>query len=104
MPRARLGSNFTLLFEPVVMILAREMLVATIASCVGTTDKRLWRVINSYVAVAMKRVDLSRLKACGLDETACKRGHRYVTGFIDLDRDDRPVVFATEGKGKQAIE
>ena len=103
-PWARPGSNFTLLFEQVVMILAREMPVATIASFVGTTDKRLWRVINHYVAAAMKRVDLSKLKAFGLDETACKRGHRYVTVFIDLDRDDRPVVFAIEGKGKQTVE
>ena len=58
-PWARPGSNFTLLFEQVVMILAREMPVATVASFVGTTDKRLWRVINHYVAEAMKRVDLS---------------------------------------------
>ena len=86
------------------MILAREMPVATVASFVGTTDKRLWRVINHYVAEAMKRVDLSKLEAFGLDETACKRGQRYVTIFIDMDREDRPVVFATEGKGKQTVQ
>lgn len=103
-PWSRPGSNFTLLFEQVVMTLAREMPVATVASFVGTTDKRLWRIINHYVAEAMKRVDLSRLRAFGLDETACKRGHRYVTIFIDLDREDRPVVFATEGKGKQTVQ
>ena len=86
------------------MILAREMPVATVASFVGTTDKRLWRVINHYVAEAMKRVDLRRLKAFGLDETACNSGQRYVTIFIDLDREDRPVIFATEGKGKQTVQ
>lgn len=103
-PWARPGSSFTLLFEHVVMTLAREMPVATIASFVGTTDKRLWRVINHYVAAAMKNVDLSGLEAFSLDETSCRRGHRYVTIFIDLDREDRPVVFVTEGKGKQTVQ
>ena len=78
--------------------------MATIASFVGTTDKRLWRVINHYVAAAMKNVDLSGLEAFSLDETSCRRGHRYVTIFIDLDREDRPVVFVTEGKGKQTVQ
>lgn len=102
-PWARPGSSFTLLFEQVVMTLAREMPVATIASFVGTTDKRLWRVINHYVAQAMNHIDLSALEAFGLDETACRRGHRYVTIFIDLAREERPVVFATEGKGKETV-
>ena len=51
----------------------------------------------------MKRIDLRRLDAFGLDETACRRGHRYVTVFIDLAREERPVVFATEGKGKETV-
>ena len=37
-PWSRPGSNFTLLFEQVVMTLAREMPVATVASFVGTTN------------------------------------------------------------------
>ena len=32
------------------------------------------------------------------------RGHRYVTVFIDLDRIDKPVVFAVTGKGKQTLD
>ena len=102
-PWARPGSGFTLLFEQVVMTLAREMPVATIARFVGTTDTRLWRVIRHYVAKAMEQIDLGGLEAFGLDETASKRGHRYVSVFIDMDRDTRPVVFAVEGKGKEAV-
>ncbi len=103
-PWARPGSGFTLLFEQVIMTLAREMPVATIAGFVGTTDNRLWRVINHYVTEAMKKIDLRNLEAFGLDETSYKRGHKYVTVFIDLDRDTRPVVFATIGKGKETVE
>jgi transposase len=32
-----------------------------------------------------------------------KRGHNYVTIFIDLDRQSCPVLFATPGKGKETV-
>ena len=47
--------------------------------------------------------DLARLSALGLDETASKRGHNYVTVFIDLDAKQKPVVFVTPGKGKACL-
>ncbi|MGE4487804.1 MAG: transposase [Synergistaceae bacterium] len=38
-----------------------------------------------------------------MDETKSRKGHRYVTVFIDLDQPDKPVVFAVAGKGKQTL-
>lgn len=102
-PWARPGSGFTLLFEQMIMTLAREMPVATIAQYAETTDKRLWRVIQYYVTKAMEKIDLSKLESFGLDDTSSKRKHRYVTVFIDMDREFRPVVFAIEGRGKAAV-
>ena len=67
------------------------------------TDKRLWRIVLHYVKTAMNRLDLSSLKAFGLDETKSRKGHRYITVFIDLDRMEKPVVFAVAGKGKQTL-
>jgi transposase len=100
---AREGSRFTLLFEQAAVILAREMPVLTAARIIGITDHRLWRIIEHYVSEAVARLDLGRLKAIGLDETASKRGHNYVTVFIDLDRKKKPVVFVTPGKGKETV-
>lgn len=102
-PWARPDSGFTLLFEQAVMTLVREMPVATVAKYVGEHDTRLWRVIHYYVSKGLEKLDLGSLEAFGLDETASKRGHKYVTVFIDMDRDTRPVVFATEGKGKETV-
>ena len=42
-----------------------------------------------FEQAAMSRLDLSSLKAFGLDETKSRKGHRYVTVFIDLDRVDK---------------
>lgn len=102
-PWARENSKFTLLFEQALLTLVREMPVKACAKYVGVNDKRIWRVIKHYVSQALMEMDLSALKAIGLDETASKRGHNYVTVFIDMDRNDKPVVFATPGKGKDTV-
>jgi len=102
-PWSRPGSGFTLLFEQVVMSLAREMPVKAVARFVGVTDKRIWRIIRHYVFKAMTRLDLSNVHGIALDETASKRGHNYVTVFLDMDRDTRPVIFAVPGKGKECL-
>jgi len=102
-PWAREGSGFTVLFEQAAMVLVREMPVLAAARIIGITDKRLWRIVEHYVAKALRELDLRRLSAIAFDETAAKRGHSYVTVFIDLDRKTEPVVFATPGKGKATV-
>ena len=102
-PWARKGSGFTLLFEQVLMTLVREMPASAAARIIEITDKRLWRIVEHYVARAVAQFDLSQLKAIGLDETASKRGQNYVTVFIDMERKSEPVLFAVPGKGKETI-
>lgn len=102
-PWAREGSRFTLLFEHAALTLVREMPVLAAARIMEITDQRLWRIVAHYVGEAVGRLDLGSLRALGLDDTAAKRGQSYVTVFIDLDRDDKPVVFVTPGRGKESV-
>jgi len=102
-PWARPGSRFTLLFEQAALVLVREMPVRAAARFMGITDQRLWRIVAHYVGRAVEGLDLSAVRAVGLDETASKRGHNYVTVFIDMDRRDKPVLFVTPGKGKACV-
>ena len=85
-PWARPGSGFTLLFEALVMALAKQMPVAAIGELVGEHDTRLWRIVHFYVEQARARQDLSGLKRLGVDETSFRRGQDYVTLFADVDR------------------
>ena len=84
-PWARPGSGFTLMFEAMVMLLAKDMPVSAIADLTGEHDTRLWRVIRHYVQEAHNHQDWSNLLAVAVDETATRKGHRYATVAVDLD-------------------
>ena len=100
-PWARAGSGFTLLFEALVMTMSRDMPINVIATLFAVTDKRLWRVLDSYTELARSREDYSGVCRIGIDETAARRGHEYVTFFFDLDR--RKLLFGTEGRDNETV-
>lgn len=95
-PWARPDSGFTLLFEALLMAMVTEMPVLSVATIVGEHDGRLWRVLHHYVDKAREAVSMEGVTSIGIDETSARRGHDYITLFMDLDR--RRVLFATEGK------
>jgi transposase len=100
-PWARAGSGFTLLFEALAMTLMTAMPVAAAARLVGEHDTRMWRVLHHWVEQARERADYADVKRLAIDETAAKRGHDYVSLFVDIDR--RRVVFVTEGRGADTV-
>ena len=101
-PWARSGSGFTLLFEALVMTMARDMPVNVIARLLTVNDKRLWRIITAYVDAARSREDFSSVTHLGIDETSIRKGHNYLSFFFDLTR--RKLLFGTEGKDHSTIE
>jgi len=100
-PWARKDSGFTLLFEAFVMMLVKNMPVNAVANLIGIYSDRVWRIIDYYVSQAYNCVDFSDVATIGLDETSNKRGHNYITLFVDLDKSK--VIHATEGKDASTI-
>lgn len=103
-PWARAGSGFTLLFEALVMTMARDLPVKVMGRLFAVTDTRLWRVIRSYVEMARATEDYSDVKRIGMDETFAKRGpknERFVTFFFDLNK--RRLLFGTRGKDNETV-
>ena len=101
-PWARSGSGFTLLFEALIMMLAKAMPVKSIADLVKEHDTRIWRVLHHYVHESRQRADFSALVEVGVDETSSKRGHNYVSVFVDMATPK--VLFVTEGKDASTLE
>jgi transposase len=100
-PWARPGSGFTLLFEALVMELATHMPVKPIGELVGEHDTRIWRIIHYYVDEARAKEDYSSVEQVGIDETSSKRGHNYISVFVDLEQSK--VLYATEGKDASTV-
>ena len=99
--RARPGSGFTLLFEALMMAMFPAMPVNAVARQVDEHDTRLWRIPRHYVGQAHKHADVSQVTRVAIDETAARRGHDYITLFVDIDQ--ARGVFATDGKDAETV-
>lgn len=95
-PWARAGSGFTLLFEAYVLALAKAMPIKNIARLVGEHDTRLWRIVSHYVWRGVEAQDLSDVTRIAADETSARRGHDYISLFVDMAK--RKVVYVADGK------
>ena len=101
-PWARERSDFTLLFEALVMALVKEMPVKAIAELVGEHDTKIWRIVHHYVDLAVEAQDLSGMGRAGIDETSSRRGQNYVSVFADLD--ERRALYVTEGRDQGVVQ
>lgn len=100
-PFARPRASFTFLFESLAMTLCREMPINAVARILGEDDEKLWRMVSHYVNEARDQSDYSEVKKVGVDETSKKKGHNYVSVFVDLD--ERKTLYVTEGKDASTI-
>jgi len=95
-------NGFTLLFEALILMLARQMPFAAVARIVGESPHRVLTICQKYVEIACGLADYSDVRALAIDETSRARGHSYVT--LAADADARRVLFVTEGRDARAIE
>ena len=100
-PWARSGSGFTQLFDAFVIALVREMPVQAVADLLDVGDDRIWRVVTHYVEAARAEEDFSAVTAVGIDETAARRGHAYITLVHDLRA--RRLLFACDGRDQDTV-
>jgi transposase len=101
-PWARPGSGFTLLMEVYTVLLVQNGMTPTEAGrLLRAHDTRIWRILQHYVGKARQEADFSQVRAVGVDETSRRRGHRYVSIFMDLEQPR--VIFATEGKDAATV-
>ena len=100
-PWARPGSGFSQLFEAMIVTLSTHMPANTVARLLGIGDDAVWRILHHYVESARAVEDFSGVTAVGIDETAARRGHDYITLFHDMDA--RRVLFACPGRDQSTV-
>lgn len=101
-PWEGLAHGFILLFEAFLLELARIMSVHQVCKLFGVSDQKLWSLLIKYTHWGREEADYSAVETIGMDETAARRGHDYVTLFVDLD--ERRTLYVTEGKDNEMIE
>jgi transposase len=94
-------SGFTLLFEAFILQLAVHMPVNVVSKITGVSNYKLWNILGKYIDAALEANDYSEITAIGLDETSAKKGHSYISLFVDLNK--RRTIFIAEGKDRSTI-
>ena len=84
-------NGFTLLFEALVLMLARQMPFAAVARIVGEPWHRVYAICAKYIELAVDSADLSDVHAVAIDGTSCRRGHDHLT--LVADTEERKVIF-----------
>jgi transposase len=83
-------------FEAFALTLAREMPVSKTGEILGVTDQKLWRMIFAHVDAAWADLSWEDVVWIGADEMNRRKGHNYLTVFVDLQA--KRVLLAVEGK------
>ena len=83
-------------FEAFALTLMREMPVKKAGEILGETDQKLWRALFAHVDAAWRDLSWENVIWVGADEMNRKKGHNYLTVFVDLQA--KRVLLAVAGK------
>lgn len=100
-PWEGLSKGFTLLFEALLIQLASSMPVHSVSKLVGVHDDKLWDMLYRYIEQTRMKEDFSDIETIGMDETSQRKGHNYITLFVDMQQ--RRTIYVTEGKSAQTL-
>jgi len=100
-PWSGLSNGFTMLFEAIILQLASHMPVHTVGKIIGVSDYKIWAMLERYVEEALANNDYSQLTALGMDETSRRKGHDYITLFVDLLA--KRTIYIAEGNDQHTV-
>ena len=78
------------------------MTISKIGELINENFDRIFRIVTYYVNLAISNANYTQIFSIATDETSCKRGHKYITIVIDLEK--RRVIFVTPGKDHTTID
>lgn len=91
------NSGFTMLFEAFAMaLIEEEPPVNSVAKTVQEYPNRIWTIFRHWIEKGKHNLNLSNVRRIGVDGTSRRKGHLYITQFVDLDTTQ--TIFVCPGK------
>lgn len=101
-PWSGVVDGFTMLFESLLVKMCSSMPVNKVGNIFKIWDRKLWHLLDCYVFKGLAQADHSKVSAIGMDETSIKKGHNYISLFVDLLM--RRTIHISEGKDHKVVE
>lgn len=95
------AAGFTLMFEAFIIELIKLMPVHQVAKLINVYDNKLWKLMQTYVDICRDDENFTEVSVVGVDETSVRKGHDYVSLFVDLIQ--KRTIFVTEGKNSETV-
>lgn len=93
--------SYTRKFERYVLALSKAMTIKDLSALLGVSWDTVKDIQKRYLKRKFSRPDLSKVRYIGIDEFAVRKGHRYMTIVVDLERGE--VLHIGDGKGMDAL-
>lgn len=100
-PFAKPKKRYTLSFEKYVISLMRFATVEHTAKFLGVSWALIKNIHKEYLQSEYQNPDLESLQYVGIDEFSIRKGHEYMTIFINLETGE--IIHAVEGKSMQSV-
>lgn len=100
-PWSGISNGFTLLFEALILQMCKNMPVHQVGKLLKISDNKTWDMLEKYVNKALILQSLAEVDSIGVDETSLKKGHNYISLFVDLA--EKRTLFVTEGKDHSTV-
>lgn len=95
-PWAEKNSGLTIEFQKVLISFSKHMSIKQIENHFKIRDTRIWRILKKRTNEIMKNQNFENTVRIGVDETSRKKGHNYITTFMDLDT--KRIIYIKKGK------
>lgn len=98
---ARPRKSYTRAFERYVIELSRVMTIQDIAKLLRVSWDCVKDIVKNRLLRRFSRPSLRNVKYIGIDEISVKKGHKYLTVVMDIEKGN--VIYVGNGKGGDAL-
>ncbi len=101
MPFVKPKKRVTLSFEKYVIELMRFATIEHVARFLGVSWSLVKGIHKTYLKEKYQSPDLKNIQYVGIDEFSVRKGHEYMTIFINLETGE--IIHAVEGKSMDSV-